>query len=748
RMTAFALWIVLLPTAASKFVLKLTPKDPMARVGDSLVLTCKASGCAEAVTFTWASLRDQSLYGKTETNGTVSLQIFNPLGVQHINKVVCKATCRTKGENIQNTQTSTNVNVYGKFSLPKDPTMSRSDLLTEGQESNLTCTVPDVYPAERLIIEWLLGDEVLLKQDEHLDEKNVTSVLKYRPTAQNNGQNVTCRATLDIGIDQRTRETVVSMTVQYSPRNITISENTQVNIGDSFTLTCRAKGNPEPTVLWRKLEQDGRSVVAGEGATLLVEEASWSHGGEYECVAHNVVGNQTAHMTVNVQEKPVLYRSPSGELKAGDSVTITCQSESGPQGNVALRQLTGSQGVELQSNQGHTSTSITVQSLTARDSRLYECQATNPYGKQTSYINFTVRDELYTEIQRTTETVTSVNIGDSFTLTCRAEGNPEPMVLWRKLEQDGRSVVAGEGATLLVEEASWSHGGEYECVAHNVLGNQTAHMTVNVQGESNKSKLYQLVVSILKGVSHCNPISSPPEKPVLYWSPSGELKAGDSVTITCQSESGPQGNVALRQLTGSQGVELQSNQGHTSTSITVQSLTARDSRLYECQAMCIGNKRQSFISICYLSSPPEAPPTNLSVEVFPAAEFEKGQNVTIQSWAMGVPAPSTTLVRLRDGVELHSSDGTFHLVHLGPEHVGLYLLNVTNVVGHQSLSFSLSMRIQGETTEIYLHKNMRAHTHSHSVSHTNTHTNGLYTSLTHKKHVVLMCCFTGSAIVV
>eukprot|EP00063_Salmo_salar_P069994 XP_014044829.1 PREDICTED: vascular cell adhesion protein 1-like isoform X2 [Salmo salar] len=492
-MTAFALWMVLLPIAASKFVLNLTPKDPMARVGDSLVLTCKASGCAGDVMFTWASLLDRSLYGKTETNGTVSLQIFNQLGIRHINKVLCKATCTTKGEKAQ---TSTKVNVYA---LPKDPTISRSDLLTEGQESNLTCTVPDVYPAERLIIEWLLGDEVLLKQDEHLEVEPVTSVLKYRPTAQNIGQNVTCRATLDIGIDKRTRETVASMTVQYSPRNITISENTQVNIGDSFTLTCRAEGNPEPTVLWRKLDQDGRSVVAGEGATLLVEEASWSHGGEYECVAHNVVGNRTAHMTVNVQgppEKPVIYRSPSGELKAGDSVTITCQSESG---RVALRQLTGSQGAELQSNQGHTS--ITVQSLTATDSGLYECQATNPYGKQTSFLNFTVLDELYTENQRTTETITSmtvqysprnitisentqVNIGDSFTLTCRAEGNPEPTVLWRKLDQDGRSVVAGEGATLLVEEASWSHGGEYECVAHNVVGNRTAHMTVNVRDKS------------------------------------------------------------------------------------------------------------------------------------------------------------------------------------------------------------------------------------------------------------------------
>ena len=121
--------------------------------------------------------------------------------------------------------------------LPKDPTISRSDLLTEGQESNLTCTVPDVYPAERLIIEWLLGDEVLLKQDEHLEVQTVTSVLKYRPTAQNNGQNVTCRATLDIGIDKRTRETVASMTVQC--KYISVKSCSIILIGQCFKIQLK-----------------------------------------------------------------------------------------------------------------------------------------------------------------------------------------------------------------------------------------------------------------------------------------------------------------------------------------------------------------------------------------------------------------------------------------------------------------------------------------------------------------------------
>lgn len=83
---------------------------------------------------------------------------------------------------------------------------------------------------------------------------------------------------------------------------------------------------------------------------------------------------------------------------------------------------------------------------------------------------------------------------------------------------------------------------------------------------------------------------------------------------------------------------------------------------------------------------------NLSVEILPSAQVEEGQNVTICSRAVAVPAPSATLLRLRDRVELQSSDGIFNLVHLSPADAGLYLLHVTNELGQQSLNFSLSVQ--------------------------------------------------------
>uniref|UniRef100_A0A3P8YG98 Ig-like domain-containing protein n=1 Tax=Esox lucius TaxID=8010 RepID=A0A3P8YG98_ESOLU len=293
----------------SKLVLVLTPKNPMARVGERLVLTCSASECAGDVTFTWQSLKDRPLYGRMEKNNTASQQIFDPVGMQHEGKVSCVATCADPKDKAQR---SASVEVYA---FPKDPIISGSELLTEGQDSDLTCTVPDVYPADRLKVQWLLGDKVL-KDNKAVnpvvkgEAQTVTSVLKYKPTAQDHGQNVTCRATLDIKTEPETRETVASITVQYSPRDVHISENIQVNIGESFTLTCQAKGHPEPTVLWRKLEKGGLSVMVGDGETLRVKETSWSHDGDYECMSHNTVGNLTAQVTVNVQgDKIITHRT-------------------------------------------------------------------------------------------------------------------------------------------------------------------------------------------------------------------------------------------------------------------------------------------------------------------------------------------------------------------------------------------------------------------------------------------------------
>jgi len=70
--------------------------------------------------------------------------------------------------------------------------------------------------------------------------------------------------------------------VQQSCADVTAAE------GDDVTLECHVTGNPAPTVVWYR-----KSVLAGEGEHLRVENASRHETGSYQCVADNGVG-QTA----------------------------------------------------------------------------------------------------------------------------------------------------------------------------------------------------------------------------------------------------------------------------------------------------------------------------------------------------------------------------------------------------------------------------------------------------------------------
>ncbi len=74
--------------------------------------------------------------------------------------------------------------------------------------------------------------------------------------------------------------------------------------------------------------------------------------------------------------------------------------------------------------------------------------------------------------------------GSPLTLTCSAEGNPEPSLSWSFRTADGRSVPRGLGRQLVFAAVSLSEAGRYDCEARNTEGNQTATVEVTVHGES------------------------------------------------------------------------------------------------------------------------------------------------------------------------------------------------------------------------------------------------------------------------
>ena len=79
-------------------------------------------------------------------------------------------------------------------------------------------------------------------------------------------------------------------------------QDTTVNEGDPLQLTCKASGQPTPTITWTK---DGKEL----GKTLNIQKSNRNDAGKYVCKADNSVKDaKTASAQVTVQCKFDTYQ--------------------------------------------------------------------------------------------------------------------------------------------------------------------------------------------------------------------------------------------------------------------------------------------------------------------------------------------------------------------------------------------------------------------------------------------------------
>ena len=73
-----------------------------------------------------------------------------------------------------------------------------------------------------------------------------------------------------------------------------------VNEKNNVTMTCHAKGVPQPTITWTKIGGD-KLDCSGEQCT--IRNTSGKNNGTYRCVARNELGEDWKEITLNVQSK-------------------------------------------------------------------------------------------------------------------------------------------------------------------------------------------------------------------------------------------------------------------------------------------------------------------------------------------------------------------------------------------------------------------------------------------------------------
>uniref|UniRef100_A0A1I7VMV8 Ig-like domain-containing protein n=1 Tax=Loa loa TaxID=7209 RepID=A0A1I7VMV8_LOALO len=178
----------------------------------------------------------------------------------------------------------------------------------------------------------------------------------------------------------------------------TTAATVEVREGQNVTLSCRAFGNPPPTVVWRRKDRQiirfngvtgyGASVFNGSEMTII--KVSRKHMSEYICIASNgVPPDESWSVKLHVTFKPIVV--PQAEIvqvTMGSQVSLVCNAEAWPRPSVKW----GKDGQEIfdsstfslsnQVSEKYRSVHIlTIKNVSKNEFGTYRCIAINDNGE-------------------------------------------------------------------------------------------------------------------------------------------------------------------------------------------------------------------------------------------------------------------------------------------------------------------------------------------------------------------------------
>ncbi|XP_030599956.1 B-cell receptor CD22-like [Archocentrus centrarchus] len=179
---------------------------------------------------------------------------------------------------------------------------------------------------------------------------------------------------------------VILLSVSDAPKlpSVSVSPSAEIVEGSSVTLTCSSDANPAANYTWYKEDEDSPKA---SGQNFIITDIRPEHSGSYYCVTQNRRGYQTStlELTVvtNAPKAVTVSVSPTGEIKEGSSVTLTCSSDANPAANYTWYK-------EDEDSPKASGQNFTITDIRPEHSGSYYCVAQNTRGYQTSTLELTV----------------------------------------------------------------------------------------------------------------------------------------------------------------------------------------------------------------------------------------------------------------------------------------------------------------------------------------------------------------------
>ncbi|CAL8346769.1 unnamed protein product [Arctogadus glacialis] len=186
---------------------------------------------------------------------------------------------------------------------------SREEVVSEGNETELTCTAVGGRPAAA--IRWMKEEQELTGEmmvEETYDRMfTVMSRVRFSVTKEDDGVPVDCIVDHPAAKDLQAQR---HLEVFYKPEVkivVTYPEGL-TREGDNLDLTCNAEGKPHPhRINWLRVDEDVPPHAVVTGPDLYIENLNKSYNGTYRCVASNAVGEAYDDYVLYVYGVKMMY---------------------------------------------------------------------------------------------------------------------------------------------------------------------------------------------------------------------------------------------------------------------------------------------------------------------------------------------------------------------------------------------------------------------------------------------------------